>query len=66
MKLPIAMQNSLEESERLYSQTLERLGLTRDKLKTLATRVRASRPAARASIRAQARGKENPSCWRTI
>ncbi len=40
MKLPIALKTALDESERHFSETLARLGLTREKLNDVAGRIR--------------------------
>lgn len=40
MRLPIAMQTALDESERRFQQTLSRLGLTRKQLSRVAARAR--------------------------
>ena len=41
MKLPIAIQNSLDRSERELQKILERLGLDRNELARVAERIRA-------------------------
>lgn len=40
MKLPIALQATLDESERLFTKTLARLGLDRRQLDSVAERIR--------------------------
>ncbi len=42
MRLPIALQTALDESERQYTQALEHLGLTRKEMDRVAERIRAN------------------------
>jgi len=40
MRLPVAIQTALDESERQFQQTLSRLGLTRDQLSRVADKAK--------------------------
>ncbi|MBW1808104.1 MAG: hypothetical protein JRJ87_07885 [Deltaproteobacteria bacterium] len=40
MRLPIALQSALDESERQYTQALDHLGLTRQEFDRVAQRIR--------------------------